>query len=136
MPITDKSQIQVAAAIRDLEDRRRRAMTDADINALDELLDDAVSYTHSTAVRETKAEYLKGVADGTYIYGPISDNERQMIIGPDAVMVISEMLVEAVVAGNPRRIHNLGLAVWLRRDREWRLAAYQPTPLPAPLVGT
>jgi hypothetical protein len=136
MPITDKTQTHVAAVIRHLDDRRRRAMTDADIDTLAKLLDDAVSYTHSNAARETKAEYLNGVADGTYIYGPISDNERQMIIGPDAVLVISEIQVEALVAGKPRRIHNLGLAVWLRRGREWRLAAYQPTPLPTPPLGT
>ena len=44
------------------EDRRYRAMQDADLTTLDELCADALSYAHSSGVRDTKDEYLGKVA--------------------------------------------------------------------------
>ena len=50
------------------EDRRYQAMTDTDLATLDEMLDDRLSYAHSSGARDTKAEYLAKVRSGYYDY--------------------------------------------------------------------
>jgi hypothetical protein len=61
----------VAKQISALEARRYRAMTDADIAALEELLAADLVYTHSNATSDSKQSYLDKVASGHFDYGPI-----------------------------------------------------------------
>jgi ketosteroid isomerase-like protein len=127
-PVTPPDRI--VTQIRELEERRYTAMTEADVAALDALLADELSYTHSNATRDTKAEYVALVADGTFDYGPITHTEHDVIVFADTALVLGEMRCEAVIHGSPRSIHNVGLAVWVHREGDWRLAAYQPTAVP------
>jgi ketosteroid isomerase-like protein len=46
------------------EDRRYQAMLDGDLEALDALCADELSYTHSNGVRDTKAEYFGKLREG------------------------------------------------------------------------
>jgi ketosteroid isomerase-like protein len=122
---------QVATAIRELERRRYAAMSAADIAELDGLLAEQLTYTHSNASRDTKAEYLAQVTDGTFDYGPIAHVEHDVVVRDHVVLVIGEMTADAVIHGAPRSIRNAGLSVWVRGGAEgWELAAYQPTPIP------
>jgi hypothetical protein len=41
------------------------------------------------------------------------------------------MTADLTVAGTPKTIDNLALAVWTRATGEWQLLAYAPTPPPA-----
>jgi ketosteroid isomerase-like protein len=118
------------ARIRELEERRYAAMTAADVAVLDQLLADELSYVHSNASRDTKAEYLRLVADGTFDYGRIRYTEQDVIVLGDTVLVLGEFRCDAVIHGAPRTIDNIGLAVWTRRAGDWRLVAYQPTAVP------
>jgi hypothetical protein len=43
-------------------------MQDADLAALDDLCADALSYTHSSGVRDTGSEYLEKVCSGYHVY--------------------------------------------------------------------
>jgi hypothetical protein len=50
--------------VRALEDRRYQATIDADAATLEELLGDALVYTHSTGRVETKAEFISAATTG------------------------------------------------------------------------
>jgi hypothetical protein len=114
------------------EDRRYRAMLDADLATLDELCADELSYAHSSGVRDTKAEYLEKVRAGYYVYLWIDHpHERVEVVG-DTAMVVGRMTADLTVAGTAKTIDNLALAVWVRTATGWRLLAYAPTQLPAP----
>ena len=54
-----------------LENRRFEAMTNQDAQALDEILADDLSYTHSTARVETKAEFIFSSTSGRNKYRTI-----------------------------------------------------------------
>ena len=54
----DFAVTDVAEEIRELENRRYQAMTDADIATLDELLSADLVYGHSDASRDSKQSYL------------------------------------------------------------------------------
>src|ERR1700754_2919767 len=62
--VTDDDARAVLAA----EDRRYRAMLDADLDALDELCAEELSYAHSNGARDTKAEYVEKIRSGYYVY--------------------------------------------------------------------
>ena len=114
------------------EDRRYRAMLDADVAVLDELCADELSYAHSSGVRDTKDEYLGKVRSGFYVYRRIHHpTERVEIVG-DTAVVIGRMTADLTVRGTAKTIDNLALAVWVRTPAGWRLLVYAPTQPPAP----
>jgi ketosteroid isomerase-like protein len=120
-----------AAAVLAAEDRRYRAMVETDLVALDQLLDDRLSYAHSSGARDTKDGYVAKVRSGYYDYLRIDHPvERVEVIG-DTAMVVGRMTCDLTVQGTPKTIDNLALAVWVRTAGEWRLLAYAPTTLPA-----
>ncbi len=125
MPPSD-ARTEVLAA----EDRRYRAMLDADLATLDRLCADDLSYAHSSGVRDTKAEYLAKVASGYYVYRRIDHPVERVAVVGDTAVVVGRMTADLVVDGAAKTIDNLALAVWVRAGAEWRLLAYAPTRLP------
>lgn len=119
------------AAVLAAEDRRYQAMIDTDLDTLDRMLDDRLSYAHSSGARDTKAEYLEKVRSGYYDYLTIEHPiERVEVVG-DTAMVIGRMTSDLTVQGTRKTIDNLALSVWVRAAGDWRLLAYAPTSLPA-----
>ena len=120
----------VAAEVLALEDRRYRAMLDADLETLDRLCADEVSYAHSSGVRDTKQEYFAKVRSGYYVYHRIDHPVERVEVLGDTAIVVGRMTADLSVDGTPKTIDNLSLAVWTRTSDGWRLLAYAPTRLP------
>jgi hypothetical protein len=118
-------------AVLDAEDRRYQAMIDADLETMDRLFADEVSYAHSTGVRDTKAEYFEKVRSKYYDYHSIDHPVERIAVLGDTAIVVGRMTADLDVDGTRKTIDNLALAVWTRAGGEWRLLAYAPTPLPA-----
>ncbi len=121
MPPTDEAAVLAA------EDARYRAMQDADLDALDRLCADELSYAHSSGVRDTKDEYLGKVRSGYYQYLSVEHPVERVEVVGDTAIVVGRMTSDLVVGGTPKTIHNLALAVWVRREGDWQLLAYAPT---------
>jgi ketosteroid isomerase-like protein len=118
-------------AVLNAENRRYRAMQDADLAILEQLCDDALSYAHSSGVRDTKAEYFAKVRSGYYVYHRIDHPVERVEVRGDTAIVVGRMTADIDVQGVPKTIDNLALAVWTRASGAWRLLAYAPTSLPA-----
>ena len=112
------------------EDRRYKAMQDADMTTLDELCADALSYAHSSGTRDTKSEYLGKLRSGYYVYRRIDHPVERVEVVGDTAIVIGRMTSDVEVQGVLKTIDNLALAVWTREAGGWRLLAYAPTSLP------
>jgi ketosteroid isomerase-like protein len=118
------------SAVLDAEDRRYRAMLEADLPTLEELFSDQLSYAHSSGVRDTKSEYLEKVRNGYYDYQRFDHPVERVEVVGDTAIVVGRMTADLTVDGTPKTIDNLALAVWVRAAGEWRLLAYAPGPLP------
>ena len=67
---------------------RRIALTIAgDLAALAAMMTDDLTYTHSSAVTETKAEFLDGLKSGKYVYREITPRDRKVRVHGDAAIV-------------------------------------------------
>ena len=124
------TEAEITEAIRALEDRRYRAMTDADVATLEELLSDDLVYGHSDASRDTKKSYLDKVAGGNFDYGPLSHPEAGIVVHGDVAVVTGDMVGEVRILGQTRVLNSSALAVWAREDGRWVLLAFQPTKYP------
>ena len=114
--------------IRAAERRLYVAMVAKDFAALGEILAPDLIYVHSTAVAESRAEYLAGVANGLYEYESISSRDTRLRADGDTAIVdgVVDMCVGA--AGRPKEMtHLLFVLVWVRSGGAWRLYFRQAT---------
>ena len=112
------------------EDERYQAMLDGDLDALDRLCADEVSYAHSSGARDTKQEYFAKIRSGYYDYHRIDHPVERVEVLGDTAIVVGRMTADLAVDGTDKTIDNLSLAVWTRTSDSWRLLAYAPTRLP------
>ena len=89
------------AEVRELEERRYRAMLAADIATLDRLLDDALTYTHSSGVIDTKASYLAGIRDKVWEYKNITRENERLVVRGNAALVFCRLRIDLLVRGTP-----------------------------------
>jgi len=121
------------------EAARSRALVARDEGALDTLLAADLSYTHSNANRESKADMLESVRTGRIRYDSLA-TEGQAVrwVGPAAVVTgRARVLVLVAPAKAPMRITLLYTSIYRRRvaggsAAGWELVAWQSTRVPEP----
>jgi ketosteroid isomerase-like protein len=113
------------------DDNRFEAMRKEDWNALDMALADDLTYVHSTARLESKAEHVANLRAGKPHYRGIAPRERKARVHGDVGIVtgVSEMHVER--DGKEQRFTVRYLAVYARTQGLWRMIAWQSTKLEA-----
>lgn len=116
-----------ADALRALErafETRASALLTSDVEALAALLSDDLVYCHSSGATDTKATFLQAVGDGNLIYRALSGSRMDASIRGDVAWIQGVLHIEAEVGGEPRKVSNRILEVWLKdRSSGWRLAA-------------
>lgn len=117
--------------------RTERALYDAmvarDFAALEALLAPGLVYVHSTAVVETRDQYLAGIARGLYEYESVGSRDVR-VRGNEAMLLqdgICDMRVGAM--GKPAAlIHLLFVLVWSKAQSGWQLLHRHATRMPQP----
>jgi len=121
---------QTEAEVLSADDRRFEAMRKEDWPALEAVLADDLTYVHSTARLETKAEHVGNLKAGKPHYRGIAPRERKVRVhgGVGVVNGVSEMHVEN--AGKEQRFTVRYLAVYAKAGAAWRMIAWQSTRVP------
>ena len=114
-----------------LEEARYRAMIAGDLAGLGRFLSDRLTYTHSTALTESKGEYLASVAKGVFKYRDIKISERTIREAGGAVLVTGRITIDILIDGQPKLLQSRFLNVWAEEGGDWRMIAWQSTPIPA-----
>ena len=123
-----KAEQQVLQAEKD----RFAAMVKGDRAALEKLLSDDLTYTHSTALLETKEQFLKSVTSGNIDYVSIVPSEADWkirVIG-NAAVVNGVAAVNVVDTGKDRKIRIRFTTVQANVGGSWQLKAWQSTVIP------
>ncbi len=116
------------AHVRELEEQRYGAMVKADLSTLDRLLDDALTYTHSNGIVDTKASYLAGVRDKVWEYKDISRVNERIVVRANCALVFCRLQIALSVRGTPREVDSNALAVWAQDREQLRLLAVHSSP--------
>ena len=118
-------------AIRELEDRRYKAMIDGDAATLDKLLADTLVYTHSYGGADSKAAYLDGVRAKKWVYRKIERPVEDIQVHGDSVVITGHVRIELVQDGKPKTLNSRYTNVWVKGAKGWQMVAWQSTPIPA-----
>src|SRR5215468_6242644 len=112
------------------DERRFDAMRGGDWAALDAALADDLTYVHSTARLESKAEHIDNLRGGKPHYRGIAPRDRRARVhgGVGLVDGMSEMHVER--DGKEQRFTVRYLAVYAKSAGMWRMTAWQSTRVP------
>jgi len=112
------------------DERRFEAMRKGDWAALDAALADDLTYVHSTARLESKAEHIGNLRAGKPHYRGIAPRDRKARVqgGIGLVNGVSEMHVER--DGKAQRFTVRYLAVYAKTGDQWRMIAWQSTRVP------
>ena len=112
------------------DEGRFEAMRKGDWAALDAALADDLTYVHSTARLESKAEHVANLRAGKPHYRGIAPRDRRARVhgGVGIVNGVSEMHVEN--AGKEQRFTVRYLAVYAKAGADWRMIAWQSTRQP------
>jgi hypothetical protein len=117
--------------VRGLEEQRYAAMVAGDVATLDRLLDDALTYTHSSGVVDTKASYIGGVRDKVWEYKTIARENERVVVRGDCGLVFCRLKIDLNVRGAPKKVDSNALAVWVRDGAAARLVAVHSAAVPA-----
>jgi ketosteroid isomerase-like protein len=112
------------------DDRRFEAMRKEDWPGLEAVLADDLTYVHSTARLESKAEHVGNLRAGKPHYRGIAPRERKARVHGSVGIVngVSEMHVEN--SGKEQRFTVRYLAVYAKSGNDWRMIAWQSTRVP------
>ena len=116
--------------VRGLEEQRYAAMLAADVASLEGLLDDALTYTHSSGVVDTKASYINGVRDKVWEYKAISRENERVVVRGSCALVFCRLRIDLLVRGAPKKVDSNALAVWVQHGQQCRLVAVHSAAVP------
>jgi ketosteroid isomerase-like protein len=117
-------------AIRAAEHNRCAAMLTNDNVALDAVLDARLQFHHATGAVDDKPAYLAKMAAGRIAYLGIAWSEERVIgLAEGAAMLTGRMTTDVRVDGVEKQLNNRVMTVWCKTDRDWRMIAFQSTPL-------
>lgn len=121
---------EMEAAVLAADDQRFEAMRKENWPALEASLADELTYVHSTARLESKAEHVGNLKAGKPHYRGIAPRDRTVRVRGEVGIVngISEMHVEN--AGKEQRFTVRYLAVYAKSGGAWRMIAWQSTRVP------
>ena len=123
-----KADSQVLQAEKD----RFAAMVKGDRAALDRLLADDLTYTHSSALFESKAEFIKSVTSGNIDYVSIvpSEPDWKVRVNGNTAIVNGVAAVNVIDTGKDLKIKIRYTTIHSNRDGHWQLVARQATRFP------
>jgi ketosteroid isomerase-like protein len=116
-------------------DARIAATIKGDVAALGAMMTDDLTYTHSSGITETKAEFLDGLKTGKYLYRAIDASGRRVRVHGDSALVSGPCHIVIEPGGKRTELDLYFSELYVREGGAWRMALWQSTRLPAPAAA-
>jgi hypothetical protein len=120
-----------AAAVSAAVEALTKAMLQADRGALERLVDDQLSYGHSSGLVESKAQFVDVIANRKTVYKSITLSEPSTLMAGDNAIVRHIFSNTTETGGKTASISVGILQVWQKQAGKWKLLARQAFRLPA-----
>jgi hypothetical protein len=115
-------------ALRAVEQRRIDALIAADINVLDEIIDEQCTHIESNGTSRTKAAFLEDVAQQAFSFDLFEITENHIrILGDTAVVAGTYRNIVRVQGQQHPLKHARHLRVYVNSGGQWKLIAHQAT---------
>ena len=102
-------------------------MIDANVDGLEALLADDLTWTHSSGVTETKDEFLSSIGQRSVVYESLEIEDAQVRGDGDLYVHTGRLLGQATRDGAVKQLRARFLSVWQFVDGRPRLLAWQST---------
>ena len=114
------------------EKDRFAAMIKGDRPALERLLADDLTYTHSSALFESKEQFIKSVTSGNIDYVSIepSESDWKVRVNGNTAIVNGVAAVNVIDTGKDLKIKIRYTTIHTNRGGTWQLQAWQATRFP------
>ena len=131
-PVVSAQMGKVEQQVLQAEKDRFAAMVKGDRAALEKLLADDLTYTHSTALLEDKEQFIKSVTSGNIDYVSIvpSEADWKIRVNGNTAVVNGLAAVNVIDTGKDRKIRIRFTTVQANRGGAWQLLAWQSTVVP------
>jgi len=113
------------AAVGQAVEALRMALLKADKPALEKLASDQLSYGHSSAVVQNKAEFIDGVMTRKATVKTIEFPDMKIMMAGNNAIARHLYVSEGEQDGKPTNVKIGVLAVWTKQDGGWKLLARQ-----------
>lgn len=107
--------------------RRFEAMIRVDAAALDGLLADDLTYSHSNGLFETKAQFLESLKAGKIRYLSVQPSDVAVRLYGETAVVTGRAEIKANMGGQELVLPLRFTEVWVKSGGGWKLAAWQST---------
>jgi ketosteroid isomerase-like protein len=129
VPAKPQDQHDIESEIRAAETSRFRALTEADLPALERVLSDDLIYTHTSGWRQTKAEFLASVRSGELLYHSFASDGLRIRVFGSTVLVTGHAAAKVRAKGQEMDVSLLYLEAYVKQGGRWQLVAWQSTRL-------
>lgn len=106
-------------------DAWKQATMKKDRGALQKLLHDDLTYTHSSGMNQTKAEVLESVVNGKSTVEAIEFTANTVRVYGNTALVKGKVDITNVTDGKSTPAHLDILHVWLKNSHGWQMVARQ-----------
>jgi ketosteroid isomerase-like protein len=132
LPATVASAATMSQADTDVlaaEAKRFDALIQRDVETVNRLMADDLTYTHSSGVRQNKAQVFSLFSTGKIVYKSVETSDQHVQVVGD-VGIITGTIKLVYNDGADHLIDSVYTDVYVKRDGRWQLLAWQSTPRP------
>ena len=124
---------EVEQSVLTTQDRRIALTIAGDLAQLGAAMTDDLTWTHSNAVVETKAEFLEAIRSGKYTYKAMSFDERRVRVhGTSTAIVSGTCRVQVTTGGRDVDVRLRFTELYVQQTGGWKMALWQSTRVPDP----
>jgi uncharacterized protein (TIGR02246 family) len=124
---------EVEQAVLAAQDRRIALTVAGDLAGLAAAMSDDLTWTHSHAVVETKAEFLEAIRSGRYRYKSTTFDDRRVRLHGDATAIVSGTCrVQVTSGGRDIDVRLRFTELYVKQGGAWKTALWQSTRVPDP----
>jgi ketosteroid isomerase-like protein len=118
------------SAVLAAEQARVAALVQDDFAALERLLADDLTYTHSNAAVDSKAQFLASLRSGRLKYQALDHSDQRVRVYGGAAILTGQTNVRSMFEGQPMRLTLRFTIVYIQRAGRWQMAAWHSARVP------